>query len=698
MHANSVLDDALELEPTRYEGLLWRAYCYLRLQNHRRSLELLRACEKIAPGHWQHRFFKALTIEDLYELNAESLNLYLEITAGGVSSEFAPVYEHLIEIFPKAHQDFQEKIFTRLEAYARSTPDASPEFESLLQETREKVRKKEKAERRRTVLARGAELVDRGQFKEALLALEEVHKSDSGETIWEAIRDTKEKWSLRLEADAVTLANSEDKAKLQESLKKLQEAQKLTTQVDRIGALQRQINASRLFLTRQASSKELQSCYALLNDGRFEQVLKALGRLPLQSLPTEDKEIYHYLRGVANFRLRRWKTAVLSFEKVTQSPPPDLDLLHGLALVHSGDKKKGVPYLESIPEEKQDDNVHKIMAEHFLQNKEFEKAMIHLEGIQNPLPSHYALRVKVRENLGMKAYRRGDYKEAIRHFVAARNVVDHHLERKALLVYLYLGHSYYRIRDLVRAKETYTDLSNTQLTEVEQRRCRDLYVNRARIHLRDREPESAYRDLARFTRLGGKIRSDSLGRQYAWLLATYADFMPLDRIHHWNYVDTATGKSYRLLVKGRVGDEHVVERHEDQTVSTERWSRDGVFLLKTLGKDVWRIPINLEPAEKSFPQTEYIRKDGNVTYSYKTEIQSNDETVMLTGEKEVRNCIKVRLWRKRVEVGRNPSFLVYVLYFAPDIGEVKRDVVLNNVKVSEIVLSGFAYKSETLGN
>ena len=175
--------------------------------------------------------------------------------------------------------------------------------------------------------------------------------------------------------------------------------------------------------------------------------------------------------------------------------------------------------------------------------------------------------------------------------------------------------------------------------------------------------------------------------------------MPLERIHHWKYVDTATGKNYRMLVKERTNDEYVVERHEDQTVSTEKWSKEGVFLLKTIGNDVWRIPINLEPANESFPKTEYTREEGAVTYSYKAEIQSNDETVILPGDKEMRNCIKVRLWRKKTEAGeQNPSFLVYVLYFAPDIGEVKRDVVLNNIKVSEIVLSGFAYKSETLGN
>ncbi len=104
-------------------------------------------------------------------------------------------------------------------------------------------------------------------------------------------------------------------------------------------------------------------------------------------------------------------------------------------------------------------------------------------------------------------------------------------------------------------------------------------------------------------------------------------------------------------------------------------------------------------AKENFPQAKYTRNEGVITYYYKTEIQSNNETVILPGDKRLDNCIKVRLWRRKTEEGKqNPSFLVYVLYFAPDIGEVKRDVILNNIKLSEIVLSGFAYKSDTLGN
>ena len=387
VHANAVLDDALELEPERYEGLLWRAYCYLRLQNHRRALELLRQCEKIDPGHWEHRYFRALTIEDLYELNAESLNLYLEITGGRIRAELSPVYEHLIEIFPKAHEKYQAQILERLEEYAASTVDPSPELVELLRETREKLRQKEIEERRRSVLARASELGDRGEFEEALFVLDEIRKTDTSEEVLEGIQQIKEKWSLRLEADAITLASSSEKEKLQEALGKFQEAQKLTTEVDRIGALQQRINTTQLTLTRRATSQNLQKCYALLKKGKFKEVLEALRRIPLQTLENEEKDLYHYLRGIANFKLKRWRTAVLSFEKIAQRPSQDLDLLLGLALVYSGDKEKGAAHLQLVPEEKKDDNVHKILAEHFLQKKEFDKAMVHLEGIRKPLPS-----------------------------------------------------------------------------------------------------------------------------------------------------------------------------------------------------------------------------------------------------------------------------------------------------------------------
>ena len=81
-------------------------------------------------------------------------------------------------------------------------------------------------------------------------------------------------------------------------------------------------------------------------------------------------------------------------------------------------------------------------------------------------------------------------------------------------------------------------------------------------------------------------------------------------------MDLDTGKTTRILVKEKTGDEYVGERYEDQTVSSERWAKDAGFLTKRVGQDEWRIPINLEPAKETFPSTAYQREDDGITFEY----------------------------------------------------------------------------------
>ena len=699
VRANRFFAEANTLQPTRYEGILWRAYCYFRLENYRKSLQLLRHCEKISPARWEHRFFKALAIEGIYSVNAESLNTYLEIANRGMSVELTPVVDHLISIYPQVAQEAQTKIFKHVEDFAAEIPNHSKQVASFLVTTRLAIAEQKREAKLKRAVRDAKQLVEKGQFKRAVSLLERLMKKEGpslkATRVLQAVKDN---WSVTLEADALRLSNSKKREDLEKALADYESAQKLTTKVTRLGTLQQKIDAARLVLTRRDVSRKLKYSFELLRKNKFDRVLANLRSIQTDALGTDNRELYNYLRGVANYQLSNWRAAAQSFEKINQRGFQNLDKYHGLALVKSGESDKGATILASIPKESRSDDVNRIIGEHFAKTGRLPKATRYLHSIEQPTTRDYERMVKAHHSLGKKNYRQENFASAIEHFTNARDLLDQKLQRKAVGVYLYLGHSYYHSEDFDRAKKTYDDLSNTRLTNVERERSRDLYLFRAQIHLKNRQPDLAYGDLAQFVTLGGSIPRGSLERRYAWLLATYADFMPLDKIHHWSYVNSATGKSPRFVVKGEHDGGYVVQRHEDQTASQEIWTRDGLFLAKKVGKDLWRIPVNLEPATESFPNAEYERKEGLVTFEYKSEVQSNGETVTLPNGQSFANCLKVRLKRTRVEPGKRRSFLTYVIYLAPDVGEVRREVGLDGVKISELSLSGFTYKSDTLGN
>lgn len=699
IRANAIFAKASEFFPHRYDGLLWRAYCYYRVENYRKAIDLLRLCERAKPKRWEHRFFKALALEGIYTINSESLTTYFEIARVGNDRDYTPVYEHLVSIFPNVGRKSQRIIFQQVEQFSNSVTGAPAHLSEFVKEKRSFVEREEREEKFAAVLEKAQGLAKRSRFQDAA-KLVETFISDVGETdsTTQALQEFRERWSMRVETEAVKLGNSERREELEKALEKYRLAQKLTTRIDRLGTLQQRIDALDLVVTRHATSNTLRKAFERLRKGEYETSLKMLRGVSVQSLQGEDKELYFYLTGVANFRLRRWRVAAQSFDEVSQREFQDLDLVHGLALVRSGDENRGVRLLVELPDESRDDEVNRLLGKNFSHQSDLEKAAHYLEKIAKPEQGDYESLAKAYESLGRTAYDNEEYDRAIENFAAARDILEKRLERKAVDVYLRLGNSYFHSEDFDRAKKTYEDLSNTRLTPTEQRRCRELFLYRAQIHLTDRQPDLAYADLAQFVSLGGEIPSGSIHRRYQWLLATYADFAPLDRIHYWTYMDLDTGKTTRLLVKEKTGDEYVVERYEDQTVSSERWSKDAVFLTKRVGQDEWRIPINLEPAKETFPSTAYQREDDGITFEYKAEIQSNNETVEVPGKKPILNCLKVRLKRTRIEPGKSPSFLVYILHLAPGIGEVQRQVKLDGVDVSTIVLSSFAYKSDTLGN
>jgi len=542
----------------------------------------------------------------------------------------------------------------------------------------------------RTTVDEVHQLVEKEHFREAVDAIESYLKEEGeNQEISHLLKETEESWSLLLEARTEALISSGEKEQLESALSNYTLARKLTSKVDRLVVLQQKINAVQLALTRQETSRKIQQTYDLLKLNKHQEVLDQLSSTSPDGLSEHDRDLYYYLRGVASYRLGQWTSAAKAFSALGQRNFEGIETLHGIALVRSGQEVAGISKLTNIPAESRTDEVNRILGQHLTERGEYQKASGYLAAIKNPTPLDLEAHLKARRELGMEYYKRGDYPHAIEELQVARQILQVQLHQKGIDVYLYLGNAYFRLEDLEKAKKTYQDLSESDLTLAERQQCRDLFLYRSQIHLREKNSDLAYRDISEFVRLGGQVPPDYMST-YGRLVATYADFMPLEKIQYWNYVSTARDYNYSLFVKEEANGEYRIERRETGKRSEEKWSRSGIYLTKKLGEMVMKLPLNLSPAEEALPVIEYDSQGQECT----AEVVAIQQTVECQGGRKFTDCLKVRVLRRSP---KSPDGKIHstkhIFYLAPSVGEVRQEVYRDDTKVSDIVLSDFAYKT-----
>jgi hypothetical protein len=696
VRANAALLDALALEPESYDAALWRGYCVLRLENHRKAADLLAACGALDARRWEHRFFRALALEGLYRTNAESLNTYLDLAASGPRPQVLPVVEHLTLVHSRVTPELGHRIFTLVRDFDRSVPLRSARIRDFLAQVEEQI---DREERRVKLASTEKEVRDLLTQKHVRLAMETVRAylqdEPGSEELAEPLARAKEEWSQLIEAGGEGLvADAGAREELETALAAYELARTLTRQIDRLVVLQQKINAARLALARKESSEKLQGTYEILKAGEHAKVLEALGAMAVDDLSERDRDLYHYLRGVASYRLGHLLTAAKAFGEISRRDFEDLGLLQGLALMGAGQKAAGAQILAGLPPAERDDEVNRVLGRHFLEQGDLQKAVGCLSLLALPTQEDGEIHCRARRELGMEHYRRGEYAKAVTHLEAACQILETQTLPRPPEIYLFLANSYYRLDDLERAKKVYQDLSDSGLTQSERTSCRDLFLFRGQIHLRERQADLAYRDLSEFLRLGGRL-SDELRSQYGRLVATYGDFVPLDKVEYWNYVSTGKDYNYTLHVTRKdAGAYRVVRRESGNTVSEEVWQRQGIYLMKEVGEAIFKLPVNLNPGETDLPVIEYESRDLQCL----AEIVEIDQTVEIQGKRTFEHCIKVRAQQKSVDSSGDIHRTRHIFYFAPDVGEVMRTVYRDDVKVSEIVLSEFATRDELLAN
>jgi tetratricopeptide (TPR) repeat protein len=338
--------------------------------------------------------------------------------------------------------------------------------------------------------------------------------------------------------------------------------------------------------------------------------------------------------------------------------------------------------------------VNRLLAHYFLQQSDYSEAARYFALLERPQPDDSSAHFEARRNLGMHYYREGEYPNAAKEFEIACQLLETQVQRQVPEVYLYLGNSYYRLAETDRAKKVYQDLSNSGLTATQRKKCRDLFLYRGQIYLEQKRQDLAYRDFAEFLQLGGEL-SRELKDAYGRLVATYASFVPLDSIEHWNYVSTTMDYNYTLSVsKKETGAYRVLRREGGSKVTEETWWRQGIHLTKEVGDSVFKLPVNLQPTETKIPVIEYTSRGLECI----SEIVEIDQTVEIPGRGTFAHCIKVRNRQKSQTSGGTVRTTTHVFYFAPEVGEIKQEIYRDDVKVSEIVLSEYSRRDALLGN
>jgi hypothetical protein len=247
--------------------------------------------------------------------------------------------------------------------------------------------------------------------------------------------------------------------------------------------------------------------------------------------------------------------------------------------------------------------------------------------------------------------------------------------------------------DMEKARKVYQDLSDSGLTANERKACRDLFLYRGQIFLRDKQPDRSYRDFVEFRALGGQL-PEALSTTYGRLVATYGDFVPLEKVGYWTYVSTTLDYNYTLQVNRQENGAHVMVRREGgNQVSEEKWWRQGIYLTREVGETVYKLPVNLHPAEAALPVIEYTSRGMQCT----SEVVEIDQTVEVSGKGAFQHCLKVRMVQKSYASDGSAHTTKHIFYFAPDVGEVKQEIYRDNIKVSEIVLSDHSAREAAPG-
>ena len=688
MAANVALRRSTELDPSRYEPVLWRAYALYRQENFRRALELLQSCAKLAENDWRHAFFQALAWDGLQGLNSQAVSQVLDVALENPRVETTPVVVFLIDIHDEVPEETARRIERIVAAFAEETASKDAAITSFLARAeKSKIERANAAELDRSI-EDAKRLAAADKYEEALARLEDFRKRGfTSAELDKYYAELGERWSRVLEVQTADYLRRGTVGDLEKARASYERANKLTADLDRQITLTKKLSMVDGLLAQHNYADRLRAARERLDAKDVSAALELLDLLPEASLSEANRDMCFYLRGRAHFEKKAWQQASQAFARVSPAglrALPRLELWRGWSLVRSGRTVEGVRAFEKTREVDRDDAVERLIAEQHVRDKRFADALACLGRVEEAEPADVGLEARCRHHLGVALFQSREYKRAMRELRAADELYSEQLQKPSAETVAFLGRALHRNGDVEAAREAFERFVFLDPGPEVERRFRDIFLTLARARLAARDRRGGYDALETYRRQGGTLPAD-IASQFVRLAATFRDFLPFERVAFWRYEKaTPDGReSFDVIVRGRSEDRYLIERREGSVTLEEEWSRDGVYLVRKSGQAVFRVPLSLTIEDSEPPHVEF-EKDGQ---RYQASVVSFDTVVKLDEKREYRGCLRVDTLREIPVPDGKPRTIRQRIWLAPDVGEVKRQVLEGQNLVCEVTLS-----------
>jgi tetratricopeptide (TPR) repeat protein len=692
--ANVAFANSIERDETNYKAWIGRAYALYRQENYNKAVDVLDTCQRKQPGDWEHRFLRALVMEGLHGQNAQSYQTAIAIAEEPATADRLPLCLFLIERLPALPPDLAADVPGLVTAFRDSTGVRDETIERFLDGQAIENEQLRLAAARATAIERARGLAAEEKLTDAVAVIDE-HDASLGlsDEVTALRNEIAERWLRLLDLRSQGYLRAADHKSLARVLDEYKTVANAATKLEIKISVQQKVNDLQLALAQMTSSTKIREASQLARSGEYRAVLELLEPVDPDGLVDSDRDLYHYYLGLARFHGKRWVDAVASFQSVRSRTLEDVDLYEGLALLESGRTAAGLERLANTPPVPGKDDVNRLVARYHAERGEHAKTLARLANIGSPQREDFEMEARSRTSSGSQKARDGDIEGSVEELRHARQIWTEKLQRTDPDVWLQLGHGQLLLDQHSMAKRTLEELVNAPLTPEERVRCRSAHIHLSQVHLREKREDLAYQDLEEYLRWSNDLPAE-LEETYGNLAAAYADYMPLDRVAHWNHASTIHDYNFTLSVEKNSEGKYRVERREGARIIEETWERSGMFVVQKTGRGGMielRIPINLERREKTLPFVEYSTgEDGRLRFT--SEIVATNRSVSLRDGKSYRGCLQVRLTRTiDLESGKEQRTR-FVLWLAPEVGEIRRETYRDDEKVAETELTGIVLR------
>lgn len=661
-----------------YDTAHWIGYVNLRLDRTDDAQDALATCAELEPDRTEHQVLVAI-VEDSSHAPGTSIATFLHLASTDHDTSLALLYEHLADIYPDLEETVQVTTLETLKRYQAANFITSTSIDALIRrvETEREARiLRAKIEDFRTQLEW---FEQSGQYEEALQFIE-----NSREDLSEAIEldeismELRERWSKDLELQATRTLASEDRQELRDGLDKFQHALELTTVPAQRIVLQQKIESLQVSLNRVPPERRLLTAQTLLKSSQFHQALKELESIQAEDFREDEREPYYYLLGLTQYNVGRWADAVKSLEEVQTPTFWDAHQMRGISYWRTGRRDEALENLARVAVDSRSDESLRILGHHYLAQDDHARAAENLERLGNSSPHDLDALQRALTVRGVNEGTEGRWEDAIETLRAARRVVESRLNRRGPRVYLELGRAYWHVEDFERAEKTIRDLLDMDLDKAELMEVHDAYLYRALLANRSRAFSSAFDDFNRYQQLGGEIPTEWTDA-YDRLVAVFSTTVPLAAGNVWEYRCPQSDETMKIEVTRQDIGAFAVEVTKDGETRVEEWSIGANFLHQGSPTSKRVTPIRLSAPDGPYASVQY--RSNNTMFT--SAIVDFGETVTLENGKEFADCVKVRTSSKRDAVP------VVLRYFAPSIGEVKREIVKDDELIETWELEKF---------